>query len=233
MYSNFLYLIIIILISILITGFLYFDKKICNTPSIKVYDSKKSGPNIIFISGTHGDELAPYYAIKEYLDKYPPHKGKIKHIVANQCGMFFKNRQQGPFNFNKDINRSYDSNYILNNKIINEIENSDLIIDFHESSGIHYKNKTKIGNTMTFNTNHVDVYNMINLLNEKYANTNWGSYNTTSFKDEDWIKGSLVSYCTKNKLNYILIETYKGYNILYRKNQINTILTYLYIKYFT
>ena len=230
---NIIIIVVIILLFLSIIGFIIFNKEICNKPIIKIYDSKKPGPYIIFISGTHGNELAPHYTINKYLQKYPPLIGKIKHITVNQCGILFNNREQGPFDFNKDVNRSYDSDNNLNKEIIKELQDSDLVVDFHESIGIHYFNKEHIGNTITFNTNFIDVRNLIQLLNKKFYNTNWKSYNTHIFKDNDWINGSLVQYCSFNNINYILIESYKGYNLDYRKNQINTILTYLYIKYHT
>ena len=130
MRSNITFYIFVILTIILIAILIY---NLCNYPIVYIYDSLIPGPNIVFISATHGNELAPHYAIFEYLAQNKPIKGKITHISVNRCGILFNNREQGPFDVNKDINRNYGKNNNINKEIVKHIKHADLIIDFHES----------------------------------------------------------------------------------------------------
>ena len=224
-------LILIILVSL-------YDK-VCEVPIIKEYDSLLPGPNIIFVTATHGNEYAPHYAVVEYLKHHHPRKGKLTHITVNRCGLFFNNREQGPFDINNDINRKYitsnNKNDInkINQTIMDNIKGDVLIIDFHESNKLHYHYSNYIGNTITFNTNYTDVDKMIEILNNKYPGSKWCVGNTPQEDiPEDRIQDTLYDYCTDNGIRYILIETYRNGKLKTRMDHTETILNYIFDKYF-
>jgi len=225
------YLLIIILI--LITIFFTFLNSRCNNPIISIYDSMISGPNIVVLSATHGNEIAPYYAISSYLEKHKPTRGKITHIVVNQCGIYFNDREQGIWDKTNDINRKYNTDDSINKKVINVIEDSDLVIDFHEAIGKNYYNDKWVGNTITYNTNYIDTITLIEKLNNSFSDSNFVPYNASKFSDIHWIPGSLLDYATKHNINYILVETSLTESTKTRQNQVSMIMDYIYSKYLT
>ena len=224
------YLLIIILILIIVT-FTFLNSR-CNNPVVSIYDSMMPGPNIVLLTATHGNELAPYYAVNAYLKTHKPFRGKLTHVVVNQCGIYFNDREQGIWNNKNDINRKYNSDNPINKKVIEIINKCDLVIDFHEAKDSNYYSKW-IGNTITYNTNYIDTITLIEKLNNKFSNSNFMSYNASKFLDIDWIDGSLLQYTTKNHINYILIETNKKDSLSTRKDQTYLILDYIYSKYLT
>lgn len=219
---------IIISLLILILASLYYW---CKTPIIHEYKSDISGPKIVIITGTHGNELAPHYKITEYFSNKKISKGSIKLIIVNKCGILFKDRQQGIINPSNDINRNYGMNKNINTIIEKHIDDATLVLDFHES--IEYDEEGGLGNTITYNNNYMDVEDIIDQINTNFKGPNWRSYNNTRNIDYGDLPGTLNWYCEEKNINYILIETTKKDSYIRRQKITTLILDYIYYKYLT
>ena len=221
-------IIIIITLIVLVLACLYYW---CKTPIVYEYKSGRPGPNIVIITGTHGNELAPHYKIVEYFSNKKISKGSIKLIIVNKCGILFKDREQGIINPFNDINRDYGMNKDINNIVEKYIEHATLVVDFHEST--KYDTEGGLGNTLTYNNNYMDVEDIITDLNVQYKGPNWRAYNNTRNHKYGDLKGTLNWYCNEKNINYILVETSKKDSYLRRQKITNRILEYIYYKYLT
>lgn len=225
---------IIISLTVIILASLYYW---CKTPIIHEYKSDISGPKIVIVTGTHGNELAPHYKITEYFSNKKISKGSIKLIIVNKCGILFKDRQQGIINPFNDINRNYGKNKYINSIIEKHINDATLVVDFHESIDYDYivdhKKPAGIGNSIMYNNNYIDVEDIVNDINIKYKGPQWTSYNMTRNQDFGDVDGSLAKYCDMQNINYLLIETTKKDSYIRRQKITTRILDYIYYKYLT
>jgi hypothetical protein len=142
---------------------------------------------------------------------------------ANKCGLILKNRYLPYKIFNNDLNRNYPykNNKAKDNisrKIIKLVNQSDLIVDFHEGWGFHCENPNSLGSTIT--TSNTSISNKLgkNIVNNLNKNINEYKKKFTLLKlnkngGKKVIKGTLDYYCMENNLNYLLIETTGQKNI--------------------
>lgn len=203
----YIYYIIFCIITIIII-FLYFYK-ICQTePEIFTYDSKVNGPTILIIGTTHGNEPAGYFIIKNLIDKLNNKdiilkQGQLILIpLVNYCG--YKLNMRNNFLYG-DINRQYNTSNKINKFIIEQVINSDFIIDFHEGWGFHKINNNSIGSTITANNTYDSIQianNMINDINYTIKDENY----KFTLHHNNIIDGTLQEYVKKINKNYILIE---------------------------
>ena len=219
---------IIISLIIIILACLYYW---CESPIVYEYKSNISGPKIVIITGTHGNELAPHYKIIEYFSDKKINKGSVQLIIVNKCGILFKDREQGIINPLNDINRDYGMNKNINNIIQKYLYDATLVIDFHEST--KYDEEGGLGNTLTYNNNYMDVEDIVTDINTSFKGPNWRSYNNTRNVGYGDMKGTLNWYCNENNINYILVETSKKDNYSRRQKITTQILNYIYYKYLT
>ena len=198
---------IIIIIITLIALILAYLRYWCKTPIVYEYKSGNPGPNIVIITGTHGNELAPHYKIVDYFSNHKIYKGSIKLIIVNKCGILFKDREQGLINHDNDINRCYGRNKDINNIVQKYVTDATLVIDFHESR--KYKQEGGLGNSIIYNNNYMDVEDIVTDLNTQYKGPNWTSYNNTRNVGYGERIGSLNWYCTENNISKVKIRKSK------------------------
>ncbi len=226
-YSMKLIVIIVILVIILI----YFCKK-CN--DIKIYKfnvAKRDGMKVVFIAGVHGNEPAGAYALSEllsekYFDKYDMRITVIP--MANPCGLKMNTRHQP---LSGDINRTFGSengDSKIAKKIINELNDSDLIVDFHEGYDWHIQNDKSIGSTLT--PSNTQMANQ--LTNKVLIKLN----NTITDKNKKFIirenkscdiKSTLNCHMSTKGKDFILVETSGQKNIQsidVRKQQVKLVV---------
>ena len=236
-------LFLIILILIIIVIIIYYNRTINNIcykePEYFVYTGKENGPTVLIIGATHGNEPAGYYGIKEYMNKLNKQeitlkKGKIIFVpVVNYCGLQLNRRNHNTVG---DINRLYvesENNNIINNLIINFVNTSDFIIDFHEGYSYANKSDETLGSTITPSETVMseEIANLVvNNLN-KIINIEYKKFKINKNKK---IKNTLRDYA--KKLNYILVETTGQNNIQPLNirveqciNIINTVIEYFTI----
>jgi hypothetical protein len=195
-----------------------------------IYDSQTSGPTIMIIGGTHGNEPAGTETLKLLIQDLNTNKIKLKRgkliliPQVNYCALKLDIRFIPGIG---DINRKYPiklnklSNNPINNKIIELAKQSDFILDFHEGWGFHKEEKDSIGSTITPNDTKISfdlatIYlNNINKTiqedNKKFTiltnKEDLLKLDNYSYSESSEIKGSLRYYLNLLNKNYVLIET--------------------------
>jgi hypothetical protein len=207
----FLIIIIIILISCIIT-----DK--INKIEHYIIDSKIDGPIILLIAGTHGNEPAGTYALENLINSNISNisitRGKIIIIPrVNKIGLFLNLR----WGFNSFIPIDYNRNYpsskngktgdYVNKQIINFVNMSDFIIDFHEGWGYNIINPKSMGSSLYPSNNIFSIKIaekiLVKLNNNIFEPNKKFTINTNSPR----IKNTLDSYINSLNKNYLLVET--------------------------
>ena len=107
--------------------------------------------NIVILSGTHGNELGPTYEI-ERLFKNDIIKSKLlpgNYFIYSRLNNT-KNRNDEN---NVNINRQWfdGTSYYKNRQMLPIINNSNIIIDFHEAHNFYSTDKKSLGNTIYTN----------------------------------------------------------------------------------
>lgn len=219
---------IVIFISIFIIGIsLYFG---CYKVNILEFNSNKKGKNILLIAGTHGNEPSGVYAlnilIKHLINNSTVLKsGKITIIKnLNKCGHYVNTRNYSNVGKKYDLNRLYGKNFIVNKQVEKIIEDTDIILDFHEGWGYIGKDKS-IGSSLTFskNINKNVRDSIIELLNENIT----VEYKKFRESNAKIIPYSLRDYANKINKEYVLIETTGQNNIQHLSIRINQCLVYI------
>jgi predicted deacylase len=195
-----------------------------NSIEIYEFDSNIKGINLLLIGGTHGNEPSGSVALNKLIKeikekKYNLKTGKITIIPKpNKLGLFFNRRHLLHRFYNRDLNRNYPRNAKekpldpISAKIINYVNKSDWILDFHEGWGYIYENNGSMGsgifpgdtknsitmahNILTGINNAIDSDNKFVLIEKIHPNIR-----------------SLKSYANYLGKNYILIETSGQNNI--------------------
>ena len=190
----------------------------CNNIEVYEFDSKVKGIHLLLIGGTHGNEpsgsVALFKFIKEMQDKkYNLKIGKITIIPKpNKLGLLFNKRNLLHRLYNKDLNRNYPRNAKekaldpISAKIMDYVNKSDWILDFHEGWGYIYENKGSMGSGI-FPGN---TENSITMANNILTSINSAINSENKFgleKEKHPDIRSLKSYANYLQKNYILIET--------------------------
>ena len=185
---------------------------------------------IMMIAGTHGNEPAGHYAINNLIKELNNGtkkiiKGRLILVPSvNYCALKVQLRFIPLIG---DINRKYPTKVDqhvsskINKQIVNLLDKTDFILDFHEGWGFNRQNPDSIGSTFTPTNTEVSnnlsevLFDIINETitedfkrfriitdDDNLVKTNPDMY----FKNEN-IKGSLRYYANLLNKNYILIET--------------------------
>lgn len=217
------------LILFIIIFIIFFITIQCNIIYYYNLTSNINGNKTLIISSIHGNELAGYYVLKEFIESKSIIKyGQIKIIPsANNCGLYL-NYRNNPFG-NYDINRNFpDKSYLNKQQIIKFVNEANWIIDLHEGWDFHKINSDSIGSGIYgFTKKSKKLANdLVYEINKDIIDINkqFTSLNLNI------IPNSLEEYCYKNNKNYILVET-TGQNDIQplniRKNQMKKILEYI------
>jgi hypothetical protein len=127
-------------------GILYFTVYYyATTIDIYTIDTKHSGPTVLMIGGTHGNEPAGTVWIEQFLENPPLIKyGKIIMIPRlNKIGLLLNRRHIYHNLLNNDLNRNYpikdgeEGKDPINKQVVELVKNADFIIDFHEGWGFN------------------------------------------------------------------------------------------------
>lgn len=109
-------------------------------PGLKVVDSKKPGPTITIIAGTHGDEICGIKAFKKVIPNIQLKKGKVYFILGNLKAIKLNKRQ-----YQSNLNRLYKDDSLIDEKtkqsyeykrsreIMNYLNDSDALLDIHSA----------------------------------------------------------------------------------------------------
>lgn len=229
---KYIYKIIILLVFlILITYFFnkntksnFSNSSMC--PPIDIISIKKYNPyslynKILVLGGVHGNECGPSFGIEEF---YKQNNNKLNGNITfiprvNSEGIKINSRYL-PCKSNSlvkyDINRNFTTNETneFQQKLINIVNEHDIILDFHEGYDFHRINSKSIGSTIIPGNNYSNKKIFFNV--NKISNELLKAINKTIEKkerkftilttDKFDIKNTLRDYCEKINKPYILIE---------------------------
>lgn len=214
------YIVIIILI-ILIDYYIFWDT---NSNIIKFSFNISKKPKIIIIGGQHGNEPSGSYALYQIHDELKSGKLQLKrgelHMFPfiNKYGSYL-NYRYIPSLFDKtDLNRIWyinkKSNYSMIENIKLLINDADLVIDAHEGWGYHISNPNSMGSCIfcTHKEHILLCNNTVNKLN-KDIDDQKKLFLSRGLSNDLLDKPSLRTYCAKNNIPNILIETSGQNNI--------------------
>ena len=232
---KYLYIIIILLIVILTEYYIYTDTNNTAKYHYKINNNSK----IIIIGNQHGNEPATGHAIKQINDEIENNILKLKngelimYPNLNKYGLMLNYRYiPSIFKFT-DLNRLWfnnkKSNFILIEKIKDEIKDASLVIDGHEGWGYHISNNKSMGSciycTHKFQIPQCDK--IVNILNQSITNPD-KKFLSRGITNDLLDKPALRTYCMQNNIPNILIETTGHNNIqsleLRKKQQYNIII---------
>ena len=118
-----------------------------------IIDSGNTGPTLLLIGGTHGNEPAGSVALEKFINKNPT-ISKRKIIIihrVNKIGLALNIRWGFNGFFPIDYNRQYpliDSEITgdhINRQIIEYVKISDFVVDFHEGWGFNVVEPKSMG----------------------------------------------------------------------------------------
>jgi predicted deacylase len=190
----------------------------CNNIEVYEFDSKVKGIHLLLIGGTHGNEPSGSVALTKFIKemkekRYVLKTGKITIIPKpNKLGYLFNKRNLLHRFYNKDLNRNYPRNAKekpldpISAKIMDYVNKSNWILDFHEGWGYIYENKGSMGSGI-FPGN---TQNSITMANNILTSINSAINGENKFGLQEGIHPnirSLKSYANYLQKNYILIET--------------------------
>ena len=187
---------------------------------------------ILIVAGTHGNEPAGHFALKEMINKLETGSMSVKNgrliLVpsVNFCALKENARMTSKTG---DINRQYphDNNVDsvstneINNAVMKLVKESNFIIDIHEGWGYNRKNNGSMGSTLSPSDTQLSYQLAFDIVTEMNKNINeehkkFGiltgkkeliAENPYMYNKHEDIKGSLSYYCDNLKKDYILIET--------------------------
>jgi len=167
---EFLLIILLVFIQIIFfTDLAYSSVIICNHKRIicqeteyqtaaYFYCAKSEGPNVMIISGAHGDELAGIEASKKFMNDLNLKRGSLIIIPeANKAAI--KNRVRA-LSLTEDLNRNYPGDPASSGikKLAGEIfeimdnYNVDFLLDLHESMDYYTENTSCYGQTIVLDS---------------------------------------------------------------------------------
>lgn len=209
-------MLIIVLLIITLCCFLLIH--ICRNPYVFTFAKGTTGPTLLIVGNTHGDEVAGYHACNLLIQllkdgRFTFSTGKIIIVPsANPCGRW-RNTRRVPID-NYDINRNYSEPITKPiNKQISELAlKSDWILDMHEGWGFRnitspytvgsgvYPGKTLDAQTMArYLTNKINKSSFVNHCAKRFL--------TEEYDDKTEPIGTLSRFANDHNINYILVET--------------------------
>jgi hypothetical protein len=216
----------IILILILFISYIYFITTKCTHTKIYELNSNKTGPTILIVAGTHGNEpAASHYFTNLLKSNFKINRGKLIIIPrVNDCALRINFRSIPLIG---DINRKYyplpnntinDKINQINIQIMNQIKNNkiDFFLDFHEGYDFHKINEKSLGSTITYTNDKTGLSKKIGeSIVDELNNTISDDRKKFTLLSYDYkpIKGTLSEYLSSLNISGILIETSGQNNI--------------------
>ena len=121
--------------------YLYFYTKNNSYIVIKIFDSKKSGPNLVIMAGVHGDERCGLNAFTTIIPTFIPLCGKVTFIIGNPRAVILRKRKYEAdlnrmFRPAKDLTSSEKNTYefVRSRELIPILEKADALLDIHSST---------------------------------------------------------------------------------------------------
>ena len=235
----FVILIIFLLILFVFNHAMKYLKNICNgNESLEYfvyknpeYDSS-TDKTVMIIAGTHGNEPAGHYAIKNLIHSLNDgtlkiNSGRLILVPSvNYCALKMNLRY---IPFIGDINRKYPTSTSqcekidskINNKIMGLMQKSDFVLDFHEGWGFNRIDTWSIGSTFTPTDTTIsrDMASVLYTVINNTVQDNGKKFriltddaklidvNPDMYSENNNIKGTLRYYANIIDKDYVLVET--------------------------
>lgn len=207
----------IILLLLTMATIFYFIYSYATKLDVYTIDTKKPGPTILMIGGTHGNEPAGSVWIEYFLKHHPPIKsGKIIMIPRlNKIGLLLNKRQVFHNILYNDLNRNYpikdgeEGRDTINKKVVKLIKKADFIIDFHEGWGFNRMDSRSMGSGIYPSNTDESISIGIELLESinKTIKEPKKHFIIDYVENSDTHLNTLRNHANYKKKNYILIET--------------------------
>lgn len=108
---------------------------------IKLFDSKKPGPNLVIMAGVHGDEQCGLSAFNAMLPTFKPKQGRVTFIIGNPKAVAINRREfEGNLNrmFRPDVNITNSERatyeYTRSRELMPILAKADALLDIHSST---------------------------------------------------------------------------------------------------
>ena len=191
------------------------------SPQLYVHDSGRSGPSVLLVAGTHGNEPAGAVAaihLHRMLSRQPPQRGRVVIVPnANKWGLRanlrFLPAELLSFSLlgDIDLNRSYahgreESRTRLARQIQELARQSDWVIDLHEGYDFHQLNPNSMGSGIYPGSTDLSkqvTYPLLHAVNQLISKTEH-QFITKDWPDEN---GTLRMFCNQHGIHYTLVET--------------------------
>jgi len=108
---------------------------------IKIFDSKKPGPNVVIMAGVHGDEPCGIRAFEKIMPTFRPQKGVVTFLIGNPKAVSVKRRE-----YEANLNRMFRDDVLLSRKekqtyeyrrsreLTPILQEADALLDIHSST---------------------------------------------------------------------------------------------------
>ena len=210
-------LIIIFILILLIMGIRKLVILWANHIKVHSFTSSVSGPHILIIGSTHGDEQAGYHAsmkLIQYLTQNPIKKGKVTIIPKpNKLGLHFNSRYMLQNYEFKDLNRNYKRFPLdfekckVSSQISQYVTKADFIIDLHEGYNFAIRDRNRSIGSGIYPANTTLSKNIVNHIIEKVNVTISDPTKKFITFDLSLLPGTLRNYCNLINKDYFLVET--------------------------
>lgn len=228
-----IFMIFIIVLFVLLWYLLY---KWAVDITIDTLDSYEPGPTILMVGGTHGNEPAGKYALNRLMESnIKLRRGNLIIIQeANKSGGFLHSRWLLHNWLHPDLNRNYtdQGKEEISKKIIENVHQADLIVDFHEAWGFRNKNKDSMGSTLSYTTD--QSKHLANEIIDQLNQTIGEDYKKFTLNDEIDDLLTLRNFAGRCNKDYILMETTGQNNVQTIETRINqnmTMINHILLKY--
>lgn len=183
---------------------------------VRIYKGAEPGPTVLLVGGVHGNEPAGAHGLAQFcndLDSglFQVRKGYLIVVPeVNTWGLDRYVRENGNL-IHGDINRNFTANGpqdAASKALQMLVQDSDIVMDFHEGWGFHRVQPESLGSTITSGNNPITqalVEKTVGTLNETIPDQ--GKWFTHRANDACSISSSLGCEAERQGKDYILTET--------------------------
>ena len=175
-------------------------------------------PKIVLIGNVHGNEPCGGISLEQmlndpiYVQKLNQFPGQLIVIPQPNPWGTKLNKREGydPVFGEIDINRTYTCNDtcpIITNIIKSQVQDADLVVEFHEAYDFHKINKSSLGSCI-IPTSNIDVNKLSDIIidNLNYTISDPKKKFMRLIRNSCEISTTLACYCENNNIPYILVE---------------------------
>lgn len=128
-----------------LVSFLLWIRRTCNDVRHIVLSGAQTGPTVLIVAGTHGNEPAGTNALLQMMRTVRLARGRLILVPrVNPCGLALSIREN-PGDWFADVNRNYPAGGQINQQIVALVRDADWVVDLHEGWGYRRVNRDSVG----------------------------------------------------------------------------------------